>query len=308
MKNKRLMILITTILVIFSLVVRSVKAESNEMHYVISGTRPGNEENNVPPNLETGATGSTCSSSGYGNICSIMIGLGIASDNSLKAIGYPKITNDLFTSDKVTISSSNDPNISTRWSGEQEWSGGGNFYHNFQFTVVNSYYPGGIVLMPNTTYTVTIKGGTNGLKAKYESNYQEYIATLIEDYSFSFTTGNGSTPARIPTSTVVPTIIQPTNTSVPPTNTLIPQNNSQSSNTNSVQNNTPDNQVSPTSMPTTPVGSKKILKEPTPTLIITPTSKQVKKSEIQNKKKTNILEKIRSFFSDFFKKWFKKKT
>lgn len=307
MKNRRLMVLITLILAIFSLVVQSVKAESNEMHYVISGTRPGNGENNVPPNLETGATGSTCSSSGYGNICSIMIGLGIASDNSLKAIGYPKITNDLFTSDKVTISSPNDPNISTRWSGEQEWGGGGNFYHNFQFTVVNSYYPGGIVLMPNTAYTVTIKGGANGLKAKYESNYQEYIATLIEDYSFSFTTGNGSTPARIPTSTVAPTAIQPTNTSVLPTNTPIPQNNNQPSNSNSIQNTISDNQVSPTSIPTTPVRSKKVLKEPTQAMTITPTSKQVKKLNTQNKKKTNILEKIRNFFSDFFGKWFRKK-
>ena len=51
--------------------------------------------------------------------------------------------------------------------------------------------------MPSATYTITLRGGSNGLKAKYEGT-QVYSAYLQNDYTWSFTTASGVVPARLP--------------------------------------------------------------------------------------------------------------
>lgn len=202
-------ILIFTLLVItFS--TQNIYAQSAGYKFTITGANPANGATNVPQNLQSNTTGTSCSSSGASTICTVMVGIGISSDNPTNGIGYPIVDGNIFNSSAITITSPNDQNLATRFSGNSENNGAGNmnFYHTFSFFITNNNFPNGLVLMPNSTYTITVKGGINGFKAYYDSNNQHINAYLNQDYSWSFTTGDGSIPLRQqpnPTPTTMPT-------------------------------------------------------------------------------------------------------
>lgn len=234
----------------------TIKAEASEYHYVITATNPSNGAVNIPQNLQTGATGSACTTISNSNstICTIMVGLGIGNNNPKTGIGYPIISSDTVNSESISISSPNDSGLSVKLSGSSECGNCGDFYHSFSFNITHTNFPNGVVLMPNTTYTVTLKGGENGLRAYYSASYQKYEAILDSDYSWSFTTGNGPIPSRDPviTSTPIPTSL-PTNTITP-----TPTSNTNQNNSNLASSTTPVNQA----------------KTPKPTVSAKPTTQQ----------------------------------
>lgn len=168
---------------------------AQEMRYTITATTPSSGATNIAQNLQSGQTGSVCTSSNDGTVCNIMVGLGIDSSNSVKGVGYPVIDQSTVNSSNIRISSPSDSGLSAIWAGSGEGVGG-DFYHDFKFYVTTSTNPYGTVLMPNATYTITLKGGSSGLKAKYQGT-QTYSAYLPQDYTWSFTTANGSVPPRL---------------------------------------------------------------------------------------------------------------
>ncbi len=170
-----------------------VKAQDQGMRYIITSTSPSNGSTNIPQNLQSGETGSICTKTNEETICAIRIGLGIDYNNSVKGVGYPKIDTGTINSSTIQISSPSDSGISVKWGGSADGSAA-----DFKIYVTSNTNPNGTILMPNATYTLTIRGGSNGLKAKYEGT-QVYSAYLQNDYSWSFTTTNGAVPARLPT-------------------------------------------------------------------------------------------------------------
>lgn len=170
------------------------KSFADDMRYTITFTSPNSGSTNVPQNLENGQTGSVCTKTNGETVCSIRVGLGIDANNSVKGVGYPKIDTSTLNSSTVQVSSSNDSGLSVIWAGSAEGVDA-----DFKFYITTNTNPNGTVLMPNATYTIRLKGGSNGLKAKYQGNGQTYEAYLAQDYTWNFTTANGSIPARTST-------------------------------------------------------------------------------------------------------------
>ncbi|MCG2701768.1 hypothetical protein L6273_01330 [Candidatus Parcubacteria bacterium] len=171
------------------------RAEEVIYNFKITATNPTNGENSVPTNLKDG----NCQN----QYCALMVGLG-NSDKSPMGHGYPFLVPDSINTSTIQITGSNNPS-QIKVMGESEGGGDDSFYHSNALFLFNSlgnlYY-----LEPNSTYSVTFKGGTSGVKAQYD--YGEYFAYLDQDYTFSFTTGNG--PSRTnedyPTLTARPTL------------------------------------------------------------------------------------------------------
>jgi hypothetical protein len=165
-------------------------------YFLITATNPPNGANNVPINLKANAFGQGCSTQNDYEVCGLIIGIGISPNNPKTGIGYPIVDESSVNSNSIIVSSSDNNKINVRFQGKQECSNCGDFYHSFSITLINSNQEE-ILLKPNSTYTITIKSGENGLKAYYEASYQKYYAYLEQDYSWSFTTGDDTVPPKI---------------------------------------------------------------------------------------------------------------
>lgn len=255
--------------------------ENNNYEFVITATSPANGESNVPTNLK----GGTCQK----QYCSLTIGLG-NSDNSPKGKGYPFLVQDSLNSSTVQISGPNPPS-QIKIMGSSEGGSDPKFYHSDALFLFNSssnhYY-----LEPNSTYTVTFKGGVNGVKAQY--SYNTIVAYLASDYSFSFTTGSGPTKTDLdfpsPTKKITPS---PRSQKVyPPTPTLIPTLASKSANTPTVIKRQ-NNQISSSPTPQLLEGG---LPSPTPVPTI----------DNQVPQNITIWQRARLMFSNLINKLFKR--
>lgn len=220
--NKLLAILIFTF--IFQLIpISRVYANLDDSIFVIKATWPENGQTNVPVDLKSGLTGSSYSDPpGIGNIA-ISYGTDVSGGcgEPPDCPNIPDIKNDSINSSTIAISSPNDPNISIKFSGRQDGNGS---FHNFSIIPVNSAIPNGIKLMPNTTYTVTLKGNSSGIKANRSIVNGNKEVSLPSDYSWTFTTGEGSIPSREAPATPQPTASTtsaPTSTTTSSSNELI---------------------------------------------------------------------------------------
>ena len=183
-------------LIFFKFSLTSQVYADNSYHFVITATNPQNGANDVPINLKTNATGQSCSTQNNYAVCSMIIGIGISPTNPKTGIGYPIIDESSVNSNSIIVSSSDNSKINVRFQGKQECSDCGDFYHSFSIMLIDSNQEE-VLLKPNSTYTITIKSGENGLKAYYEASYQKYYAYLEQDYSWSFTTGDDTVPPKI---------------------------------------------------------------------------------------------------------------
>jgi len=297
--------LVSSILLITGLIAHTTTlVHAQEMRYTITATNPSSGATNIPQNLQTGQTGSVCTSSNNGTVCSIMVGLGIDSSNSVKGVGYPVIDQSTVNSSTIQISSPSDSGLSVIWAGSGESGGGGDYYHDFKFYVTTSTNPYGTVLMPNATYTITLKGGSNGLKAKYQGT-QTYSAYLPQDYTWSFTTTSGSVPPRL--------AIQASSNPTGPTNT--------NSNSGSMEEKERailllqqqrQAQVSPSPSPSPSPSNKPVVKKaiasPSPSASVEPSGSPSIEPEATPSPtpKPNIFQSVRNFFVRMFS-WFSRK-
>lgn len=217
--------------------VPQVNANLDDSIFIIKATWPADGSTNIPVDLKSGLAGSSYSDPP--GIGSIAIGYGTdlsgGCGNPPNCPNIPDIKSDSINPSTITISSPNDPDIAIKYSGKQECYGecygSDSFYHNFSIIPVNSAYPNGIKLMPQTTYTITIKGGGSGIVAIRSTINGNKDVYLPSDYSWSFTTGDGDTPIRqAPTATPTPI---PTNTPSPtPTSNSNQEGNNASSSDN----------------------------------------------------------------------------
>lgn len=189
--------IIASLLILFFLSSSSVYANPDDGMFVIKSTWPSNGQTNVPINLISGFAGSVSS----GGIGSLVIGYGT---DIYDGSGVPDIKGESINQSTITIMASGDPGIYIAYRGN---SSGcyevDSDCHSLSVFSANSNLPGGVKLMPNTTYAVNIKGGSSGISALRGSK----TVYLTTDYSWSFTTGDGDQPLRVATPTVsrVPT-------------------------------------------------------------------------------------------------------
>lgn len=163
--------------------------------FLIAATNPSNGATNIPINIQTGATGQICSTQNNYAVCTILIGLGISPSNPKSGIGYPVIDESSISPNTIIVSSPDDSDVSVGYVGKSECGGCGDFYHSFSIRFTKSNEEA--LLKPNTTYTITLKSGQDGLRAYYSSSGQKYDAYLNQDYSWSFTTSNDTVPPKI---------------------------------------------------------------------------------------------------------------
>jgi len=195
-KTKILLVPFLLLVLFFKFVSVPQVYADNGYRFLITATNPSNGATNIPINIQTGATGQSCSTQNNYAVCTILIGLGISPSNPKSGIGYPIIDESSINSNSIVISSPNDSGINAHYQGKQECGGCGDFYHSFTISFVVSDQTE-TLLKPNSTYTITLKSGENGLKAYYDSSFQKYYAYLEQDYSWSFTTGNDTVPPKI---------------------------------------------------------------------------------------------------------------
>lgn len=239
----------------FFLIPNYVKADRTFTFKMIS-IYPQDGSSGIPQNLQGGTTGSVCyGGNNSSTVCSLMIGLANTSD-SPSGDGCPVIDTSSINSNTATVSSPNDSNISIKYIGAQSGctvSQAGVYYSTIELIIYNTDFSNGIILMPNSTYTINFKGGTDGIKATYSGN-SNYPPTLVaypdQDYSFTFTTASGLTPVRQLTPTPTPS---PTNTPNISANT----NNNNLSQPTNVQTVNPSSSQTQITVPTL---------SPTPTL------------------------------------------
>lgn len=269
-KTKVLFALILLALVFYFQFIPFLRVHANldDSIFIIKETWPANGSTNIPVDLKSGLTGSSYSNPpGIGNIA-----IGYGTDLSGGCGDPPNcpsisdIKSDSINSSTITISSSNDPDIVIKYHGGQECYGecygSDSFYHNFSVIPINSALPSGIKLMPQTTYTITIKGGDFGIVATRSTVSGDKDVYLSGDYSWSFTTGDGEIPLRqVPTATTAPTSI-PVSTNTP--SSTIVSNDDQESNDSNSPNDTLLNST------------------PTPSTIQQPTQQQKKTAIVKN--------------------------
>lgn len=249
-KTKILSVLFLLLPILFFkfIYVSQVNANLDDSIFIIKATWPADGSTNIPVDLKSGLAGSSYSDQpGIGNIA---IGYGTdlsgGCGNPPNCPNIPDIKSDSINQSTITISSPNDPDIAIKYIGKQECYGecygSDSFYHNFSIIPVNSAYPNGIKLMPQTTYTITIKGGSSGIVAIRSTVSGNKDVYLPGAHSWSFTTGDGDVPIRqAPTAT--PTPHKPTNT---PSPTPTSNSNQESNNTSSSDNISPSPNPSPT--------------------------------------------------------------
>jgi len=185
-------------LTIFSIILTSsifLTYASTDYRFIITDTIPSNNDTDVPINMHSSETGERCSIQNNYKVCTINIGLGISPENPKSGIGYPKIDKSSVNKDTIKISSNDSTKIYPKFNGDQECGDCGDFYHSFFINLVDEDN-NEILLKPNTTYTVTLKGGGSGLIAYYDSS-EKYYAQLNNDYSWSFKTGDDNVPPKI---------------------------------------------------------------------------------------------------------------
>jgi len=186
--------IIVSLLPFFFLFTSSVYANLDDSIFVIKSTWPSSGQTNVPTNLISGLAGSVSS----GEVGSIAVGYGTdlsgGCGNPPNCPSIPKIDKESVKPSTLFVSCPNISDISIKYVGDQECSGNcygsDSFYHNFTFVPISSSFPKGIKLSPNTTCTITIKGGVAGISA-LRGTKRVYLPS---DYSWSFTTGDGNQP------------------------------------------------------------------------------------------------------------------
>lgn len=176
--------------------VKSIVYASTDYRFVITDTIPSDSDEDVPINMHTGETGERCSIQNDYKVCTVNIGLGISPENPKSGIGYPKIDKSSVNKDTIEISSNDSTKVYPKFNGDQECGDCGDFYHSFFINLVDED-GNEILLKPNTTYTITIKGGDSGLIAYYDSSFEKYYAQLNNDYTWSFKTGDDDVPPKI---------------------------------------------------------------------------------------------------------------
>lgn len=207
--------IIASLLLLFFLSSSSIYANLDDSIFVIKSTWPSNGQTNVPIDLISGLTGSVTS----GGIGTISIGYGTDYSGGCgeppHCPNIPDIRSDSINSSTIAISSPNDPGVSIIYRGNSSGCFGvDGACHGLLISPVNSALPNGIKLMPQSTYTVTIKGGGSGIVAIRSTINGNKGVYFPSDYSWSFSTGNGDPPQRVATPTVSPTPT-PTRISIP---------------------------------------------------------------------------------------------
>ena len=176
--------------------VKSIVYASTDYRFVITDTIPSDNDEDIPINIHTGETGERCSIQNNYKVCTVNIGLGISPENPKSGIGYPKIDKSSVNKDTIEISSNDSTKVYPKFNGDQECGDCGDFYHSFFINLVDED-GNEILLKPNTTYTITIKGGDSGLITYYDSSFEKYYAQLNNDYTWSFKTGDDDVPPKI---------------------------------------------------------------------------------------------------------------
>ena len=228
MKKNTIIDIVCIVIVLFLCASKTsiIYANLDDSIFVVKSTYPINGQTNVPIDLKSGLAGSSYSDPpGIGNIA---VGYGTDLSGGCGNPGHcpeiPDINMGSINSSTVIISSPNDSTVTLRAGGNGTCYGqcynSDDFYYNFSI-IPNAR------LKPNTTYSVTIKGGKDGISAHRTVSSGEIDVYLPSDYSWSFTTGDINSasppitnPTSIPRRTITPTS-RPQRTS-PPTPTLIP--------------------------------------------------------------------------------------
>ena len=132
-KTKMLFALLLLLPILFFKFVSAPQVYADDGYrFLITATNPSNGATNIPINIQTGATGQSCSTQNNYAVCTILIGLGI---NPKSGIGYPIIDESSINSSSIVVSSPNDSGINAHYQGKQECGGCGDFYHSFRIKV-----------------------------------------------------------------------------------------------------------------------------------------------------------------------------
>lgn len=238
-------------------------------------TYPSNGATNVPQNLDGHGY---CSTTNNGKACTLVIGVGVT----------PSYLNKNST---ITVSSPSDSGLSVKWAGESEgWGHGDGFYHSSYYYITTNDTPHGTILMPNTTYTITVNDG-------YGINS-----------SWSFTTANGSMPARLPPQQASP---DPSSSSSNTTSRM--DEGSLRSLEERAEILQQQNQVSPSASPSSSPSSKPVIKKSSPSPSLSPSDTPNESPLLESPQPTNspieqkrtFFQIIRNFFADVYSKFFK---
>ncbi len=282
--------------------------------FLILETWPAQGQTNVPTDLRSNLAGSTYN----GMVGGIVVGYGPSDVKTQKGAGLPceqqgdycpcfrrgeycvnpprpDIKKDSLNNITLFISSSADPNLNIGYSSS-------NSSPNFQFYPTNPTFPGGVKLKPHTEYTITLKGGSGGIIAVYSDIYGSNDAYLANDYSWSFTTGDGPEPERIkkPTPTTPKPQLTPSNT---PTAVISHEPTPQSiSRINPTQKPIPTVKKQSTNI--SPIPTSREIGDPVTTpeelYTITPSPIEENRQDIKTEKETGFIFKARSFLYKVF--------